>query len=311
MYFINIKTTITFLLLCFSFTITMTKGNDMKYNKLSPEEEKVIIYKGTEKPFTGKYYNHIEKGTYVCKRCDAPLFRSEDKFDSQCGWPSFDDEIPGAVKRIPDPDGIRTEIICDNCGGHLGHVFTGEEFTEKNIRHCINSISLNFLPAGKNIQTQTAYFAGGCFWGMEYYFQNEEGVVSTRVGYMGGHKQSPSYSDVCSGATGHAEVLEIVFDPSITNYEKLARLFFEIHDPTQVDRQGPDVGEQYRSAIFYTDNNQKKTAEVLIGILEGKGNKIATELSEAGEFWEAEQHHQEYYKNNGKQPYCHSYQERF
>ena len=283
----------------------------MKYNKLSPEEEKVIIYKGTEKPFTGKYYNHKEKGTYACKRCDAPLFKSGDKFDSQCGWPSFDDEIPGAVKRIPDPDGIRTEIICDNCGGHLGHVFTGEEFTEKNIRHCINSISLNFLPAGKNIQTQTAYFAGGCFWGMEYYFQNEEGVVSTRVGYMGGHKQSPSYSDVCSGATGHAEVLEIVFDPSITNYEKLARLFFEIHDPTQVDRQGPDVGEQYRSAIFYTDNNQKKTAEVLIGILEGKGNKIATELSEAGEFWEAEQHHQEYYKNNGKQPYCHSYQERF
>ncbi|MCW4046078.1 MAG: methionine-R-sulfoxide reductase [Candidatus Bathyarchaeota archaeon] len=117
-----------------------------KYRKLTREEERVIVHKGTEAPFTGKYYAFWEKGTYVCKRCGAPLYRSENKFEADCGWPSFDDEIPSAVKRSPDPDGVRTEISCANCGAHLGHVFLGEGFTKKNTRHCVNSISMDFIP---------------------------------------------------------------------------------------------------------------------------------------------------------------------
>lgn len=290
---------------------TTSEDSEVKYNELTPAEEQVIIHKGTEMPFSGEYVYYKEEGTYVCKRCDAPLFRSTDKFDSGCGWPSFDDEIDGAVMRIPDSDGIRTEITCANCGAHLGHVFEGEGFTPKGIRHCVNSISLNFMPAPEEASTDTAYLAGGCFWGTEHLLQGLDGVISVRSGYMGGHKDNPTYEEICTGRTGHAETVEVAFDPTKIDFETVARYFFEIHDPTQMDRQGPDIGSQYRSAVFYADNGQKETTEKLIQILRDKGYDVVTEVTPAGTFWSAEDYHQDYYKNTGKRPYCHFYQKRF
>jgi peptide-methionine (R)-S-oxide reductase len=123
----------------------------MNYNKLTPEQERVIVDKATEAPFTGEYDDFFEEGTFICRRCNAPLFSSRSKFDAGCGWPSFDESFPNAIERIPDPDGIRTEIQCTNCGGHLGHEFLGEGFTNKNTRHCVNSLSIRFIPKGKEL----------------------------------------------------------------------------------------------------------------------------------------------------------------
>jgi peptide methionine sulfoxide reductase msrA/msrB len=288
-----------------------TNTKIMKYKELTKEEEQVIVHKGTERPFSGKYENFNETGTYVCKRCGAPLYRSTDKFDAHCGWPSFDDEIPGAVKRIPDADGVRTEIQCARCGAHLGHVFTGEEYTSKNTRHCVNSISLDFIPAGSKALTDTAIFAGGCFWGVEYYMKKMKGVISTEVGYIGGKTDHPTYKEVCTGTTGHYEATEVVFDPGQTTFEEVAKLFFEIHDPTQWNYQGPDWGEQYRSAIFYRNEEQKKITEKLIRELKEKGFHVVTEVRPATTFWKAENYHQEYYDHKGTTPYCHGYVKRF
>ena len=288
-------------------------AKENQYNKLTDDEKAVIIEKGTERPWSGSYVNFTGKGTYLCKQCGAPLYRSEDKFDSHCGWPSFDDEIPGAVKRVPDADGFRTEILCANCGGHLGHVFLGEGFTSKNVRHCVNSISMNFIAeeAPQSVETGTAIFAGGCLWGVEYYFQQAKGVKATSVGFTGGHKKNPTYKEVCEGNTGHIEAIKVVYDPAETSYEELARLFFEIHDPTQVDRQGPDIGEQYRSVVFYENGAQKKTAQKLIDILKQKGYKVATKLEPASTFYDAEDYHQDYYMKKGALPYCHFFTKRF
>lgn len=285
---------------------------DLKYNDLSKEESYIIDNKGTERPFTGKYNNHEQKGTYVCRKCGSALYHSSDKFKSDCGWPSFDDEIKGAVNRLPDPDGMRIEIECASCGAHLGHVFTGERLTQKNVRHCVNSVSLDFVPAVVEAgRYGAALFAGGCFWGVEYYLQKEPGVVSVSSGYMGGVVKNPSYREVCTGNTGHAETVKVIYDPKKTSYEKLLKLFLEIHDPTQVDRQGPDIGDQYRSEIFYLNEEQRKTAELNLNLLKSKGFKVATALTRASEFYPAEDYHQDYYFRNGKMPYCHSYVKRF
>ncbi len=306
------KNTILFVLFC--LLTPQIKGLEpMKYKELSDEESAVIVHKGTEAPFSGQFYQFKAKGTYICRRCLTPLYWSEDKFDSRCGWPSFDGEIPGAVHRVPDADGIRTEILCAHCNAHLGHVFTGEHLTDKNIRHCVNSISLLFVPLklqpGQIVQE--AIFAGGCFWGVEYYFQKAAGVLSTQVGYTGGNTSFPDYKSVCSGKTGHAEAIQIFFDPKVTTYEKLCRLFFEIHDPTQDNRQGPDIGDQYRSEVFYLNAQQKTTAEQLIRILRKNGYDVKTKITPAREFWIAEDYHQDYYQHKGTLPYCHARVKRF
>lgn len=306
------------LLLLLMVVLTYNTMISQNTKPLTEEEKRVIIYKGTEAPFSGKFYKFNKEGIYTCRQCGAELYRSDSKFDSGCGWPSFDDEIPGAVKRVVDADGHRTEILCSKCGAHLGHVFIGEGFTPKNTRHCVNSVSLEFtqlklpkLNATKPKEEAVAIFAGGCFWGVEHLMQQQKGVKSVVSGYIGGTVKNPTYEQVCSKTTGHAEAVKIVYDPGIVSYETLAKLFFEIHDPTQLNRQGPDIGDQYRSEIFYSKDSEKRVAEELIKILQEKGLKVVTKVTKATEFYPAEDYHQDYYTRKGTQPYCHFRVKRF
>jgi len=302
------------LLMLYQNGVSKKNGGNMdikKYNELTSEEKNVIINKGTERPGSGEYLNTKDPGIFVCRRCNQPLYLSKDKFDSGCGWPSFDDELKDAVIKKTDADGVRTEILCSNCGGHLGHVFIGENFTKKNTRHCVNSLSMRFIPAFTKEGYEKAVFAGGCFWGVENLMENEPGVKSVISGYIGGHTIDPTYKEVCTGKTGHFEAVQIIFDPKENSYENLEKLFFEIHDPTQSNGQGPDIGDQYRSAVFYYTYEQKQITENLISILKDKGLDVKTLLLPASVFYKAEDYHQDYYDKNGKTPYCHFRVKRF
>lgn len=285
----------------------------MKYNDLNAEEIRIIENKGTEMPFSGKFNSFYKNGIYTCRKCNAPLFNSEDKFDSGSGWPSFDDSIKGAVREIPDADGRRVEIVCATCGGHLGHVFKGEQMTPKGTRHCVNSVSLGFKALEEDSKLKKAYFAAGCFWGVEYWFEKQEGVLAADSGYMGGHLENPTYREVCYKDTGHLETVEVTYDPSVVSFEALSKLFFETHNPEQTNGQGPDIGPQYLSAIFYNDIEEEEIAMKLINQLEDNGMIIATQLINANEhtFYIAEYEHQSYYKLRNSKPYCHAYTKRF
>ena len=281
----------------------------IKTQSLMPDILNIVLDKGTEIPGSGEYCNSDDIGTYLCRKCGIALFRSSNKFLSSCGWPSFDDELAGKVLRKLDQDGKRTEILCDRCHAHLGHIFIGEQQTTKNNRYCVNSLSIDFVKNKSTYDTNEIFLAGGCFWGVEYHLKKHVGVLKVESGYMGGDKKHPTYDEVCYGNTGYLECVRVIYDCNV-DLETILKLFFNIHDPTQVDGQGGDIGDQYQSAIFYYDKYQKALSIQLLNSLIDGGLKIATRVEKASIFWPAEDYHQNYYsKNNGK-PYCHNYVQR-
>lgn len=283
----------------------------LKTDSLTPNQLKIIQNKGTDYPFTGEYDELEQPGSYLCRQCGLALFRSQTKFHSGCGWPSFDQTILDMVLQQADLDGLRTEIVCQRCKAHLGHVFKGEGFTINDLRYCVNSTSLDFVADSQIQDTEEAIVAAGCFWGVEYYFKRLVGVVKTEVGYTGGHTINPSYHDVCNINTGHFEAVRILYNPSQLNYSDIIRYFFEIHDPIQINGQGPDIGEQYLSRIFYYDSAQKEKAGQLLQQLMQQGYLVSTQILPVSIFWRAEDYHQDYYQKTNKEPYCHYYTKRF
>lgn len=284
--------------------------------KLDPEQYRVTQKDGTEAPFCGNLLDNKKDGVYCCVVCGLPLFDSSHKFNSGTGWPSFFRESdPQHVKRIVDRSHgmVRTEIECSRCGAHLGHVFddgpkpSGE-------RHCLNSASLVFHERGSELPAEsrpspmdTAYFAAGCFWGVEHAYAQIPGVIDVVSGYQNGLTEKPTYKEVCAGTTNHAESVKVVFDPKRISYEDLVKFFFLIHDPTTMNRQGPDFGTQYRSGIFTTSDEQLAIAKRVRDEAQASGRlgarTIVTVIEPAQTFWSAEEYHQDYVENTGRA--CH------